>query len=77
MEERKQRREKKRQQKVPAKAVPVNVSTQIPALPVSDAPLKAPSGPIAFVFPGQGSQAIGMLKVDHSVPSLLRRKSFS
>lgn len=37
-------------------------------------PKAAPSGPVAFLFPGQGSQAVGMLKVRMGLGSCLGRQ---
>ena len=61
-EERVKRKEQKRQEKA-MKASVIEVTTFAPALPPTEAAVEKPPSPIAFVFPGQGSQAIGMLKV--------------
>lgn len=42
---------------------PVCPHPQAAAASAPAKPKAAPSGPIAFLFPGQGSQAVGMLKV--------------
>ena len=51
--------ERRRKQAV---VVEVDATNAAPALPLP-APAKGPDTPIAFLFPGQGSQAVGMLKV--------------
>ena len=63
--ERKQRREKRRQEKLAAepRIVEITADASLADAAATPGPAKIPSGPIAFVFPGQGSQAIGMLKV--------------
>lgn len=62
-EERIKRKEQKRREKSGPPAV-IEVSAFTPSLPPAEPSSKAPAGPIAFVFPGQGSQAVGMLKVN-------------
>ena len=70
-EERRQRRDQKRQQKVDKMPKVVEVSTHgAPSNVVTPELVKPPTGPIAFVFPGQGSQAIGMLKANFMCPKI-------
>ena len=63
-EDRLKRKAEKRQQKATQSAI-IEISTVSSTPPVAGPVSKPPPGPIAFVFPGQGSQAVGMLKVDH------------
>lgn len=61
-EERQRLKAERRRKQAAAVAVTVDAaaSVSIAARPSS---IKAPDTPIAFLFPGQGSQAVGMLKV--------------
>lgn len=60
--ERKTKKQQRRQQKAVAAAAATFKSTSSSAAP-GTASKPTPAGPIAFLFPGQGSQALGMLKV--------------
>ena len=67
--ERKAKKEKRKQEKLQAaQSGPVAVQGKpVKAAAAPSEPAKpskpAPTGPVAFVFPGQGSQAVGMIKV--------------
>ena len=70
--ERKAKKEKRRQQKA-AEAEAAAAALQASSSTAAAAPASsAPTGPIAFMFPGQGSQAVGMLKVTTSMLLLPR-----
>lgn len=74
--ERKAKKEKRKQEKLSAAESSAAQKASVPAVtPQSEAAQTrkpAPTGPVAFVFPGQGSQAVGMLKVHllHSLHTL-------
>lgn len=64
--ERKRTREERRKAKAAAEAA----AASAPPKPV------APAGPVAFLFPGQGSQAVGMLKVGRATGGGGRMSAF-
>lgn len=57
--ERKKRKEEKRKRQAVIEAGPETVA----ASPAQVAVAQVAATPVAFLFPGQGSQAVGMLKV--------------
>lgn len=62
-----------RAKRLAKRAARLALSTNTPAAPVA-APAAArpavPPGPIAFLFPGQGSQAVGMLSQSKDLPAV-------
>ena len=74
--ERKAKKEKRKQEKLSAAessaAQKASVLAVTPQPEAAQTRKPVPTGPVAFVFPGQGSQAVGMLKVHllHSLHTL-------